>query len=367
MNITEKVFDMHVHYTMAIPLPETIEIFKEEFEATGTEKYNFMSLPHHADHDEFTFAEAHNVKGLFLKKVFSPNAYAYAHLEHPLDVAERSDEELAALYLKQAKEYYAAGYDGMKMLEGYPSMRKVMKRRLDDLVYDPYYSFLEENKIPVTMHVANPETFWDITKVDAWSLKAGRFCDETYPTKAQLHEEVDGILKKHPKLRLTMAHFGFMSYDIEQAKRYLDYENTLFDLTPGGEQLLKMRETWDEEWHDFFVQYQDRIMYGTDFYAFGKGKSKEAWETAFWRRPRFVRQFFETNEEHLYGNRPFRGVKLEKSILDKIYRENAMREMGEPRKIDLAYLAAKAEERLKMPNKTEAFADEDLKYILKNL
>ena len=363
----EKVYDMHVHYLMSIPLEETIEIFKEEFSATGTEKYNFLSCCHHADHGSLEFAEVQNLKGLFLKKVFAPNAYAYAHLEHPLDVVGRTDKELSELYLKQAQEYYAAGYDGMKMLEGYPSIRKAMKRRLDDAVYDKYYSFLAENRIPVTMHVANPETFWDITKVDAWSLQAGRYCDETYPTKAQLHEEVDGILKKHPRLRLTMAHFGFMSYDIEQAKRYLDYENTMFDLTPGGEQLLKMREAWEEEWHEFFVRYQNRILYGTDFYAFSKEGDLEAWEKAFWRRPRFVRQFFETDGEHLYGNRPFRGVNLEKSIRDKIYRENALREMGEPRKIDVVYLAKKAEERLKMPNKAEAFADEDLAYILKNL
>ena len=364
MDIQEKVFDMHVHYLFDIPLPERIQIFKEEFAATGTERYNFMSCCHHADYGELTFSEVHNLKGLFLKKVFAPNAYAYAHLEHPLDVVEREDGELADLYLKQAKEYYAAGYDGMKMLEGYPSMRKAMKRRLDDPVYDPYYSYLEEMRIPVTMHVANPETFWDITKVDAWSLKAGRFCDETYPTKAQLHEEVDGILKKHPRLKFALAHFGFMSYDIEQAKRFLDeYEYTMFDLTPGGEQLLKMRENW-EEWHEFFVKYQDRIFYGTDFYAFPKG---ENWEVSFWRRPRFVRQFFETDGEHVYGQNAFRGVKIEKPILDKIYRENALALLGEPRKIDLAYMKRKAQELLKMPNKQEAYADEDLKYILENL
>lgn len=367
MDITEKVFDMHVHYLMSIPLEETIKIFKDEFVATGTEKYNFLSIANEADHGALEFKEVQNIKGLFLKKVFSPNAYAYAHLEHPLDVAERPDQELAELYLKQAKEYYAAGYDGMKMLEGYPSMMKAMKRKLSDPVYDPYYSFLEEKGFPVTMHIANPETFWDITKVDAWSLKAGRFCDETFPTKAEIHKQVDEILQKHPRLKFTLAHFGFMSYDINQAKRFLDdYPNTMLDLTPGGEQLLKMRETWDE-WHEFFVQYQDRILYGTDFYAFSKDGGQEAWERSFWRRPRFVRQFFETDGEHDYGNRPFRGVKIEKPILDKIYRENALAFLGEPRKIDLGYLAKKAEERLKMPNKQEAFADEDLQFILKNL
>ena len=36
-----------------------------------------------------------------------------------------------------------------------------MKRPLNHTVYDRYYSFLEENNIPVTMHVANPENFWN--------------------------------------------------------------------------------------------------------------------------------------------------------------------------------------------------------------
>ncbi|MBQ7369202.1 MAG: hypothetical protein IJW60_05800, partial [Clostridia bacterium] len=106
------------------------------------------------------------------------------------------------------------------------------------------------------------------------------------------------------------------------------------------------------------------IFYGTDFYAFPKG---ENWEVSFWRRPRFVRQFFETDGEHVYGENTFRGVKIEKPILDKIYRENALALLGEPRKIDLAYMERKAQELLKMPNKQEAYADEDLKYILENL
>ena len=44
----EKVFDAHVHYSFEMPLEETISIFQEEFRATGTERYAFMSLPHHA-------------------------------------------------------------------------------------------------------------------------------------------------------------------------------------------------------------------------------------------------------------------------------------------------------------------------------
>jgi predicted TIM-barrel fold metal-dependent hydrolase len=179
-----------------------------------------------------------------------------------------------------------------------------------------------------------------------------------------LHEEVDGIMKKHPKLRLTLAHFGFMSYDINQARRWLDnYENTLFDLTPGGEQLLTMRKDW-ENWYEFFLQYQDRIIYGTDFYAWPK---RPTWEIAFQRRPRFIRQFFETDGEHEYGKNKFVGVKLEKKIRDKIYFENSVREMGLPKRIDDGWLRIEAERVLRIPDKKEEFADIDMQYILKNL
>ena len=87
----EKVFDSHVHYSFEIALEETIAIFREEFAATGTEKYAFMSLPHHAKEYGLgvTFDDMQNIKGLYLKHAFSPNAYCFAGLEHPL---EETDE-----------------------------------------------------------------------------------------------------------------------------------------------------------------------------------------------------------------------------------------------------------------------------------
>ena len=124
-----------------------------------------MSIPNDVTAEkEFYLDEMQNMHMLFLKHAFSPNVYAFSGLEHPLNVAEMDSEELSKEYLHQAEEYANVGYDGMKMFEGYPSMRKVMKRTLCDKVYDRYYSFLEENNIAVTMHVANPEGNWDIRK-----------------------------------------------------------------------------------------------------------------------------------------------------------------------------------------------------------
>lgn len=359
----EKVFDIHTHYTEILrptTITEKIEIFKKEMEVTGAEKIGFMSAPHHADNGKtLTFEYMQNIRGLFLKYAFSPNGYALAGLEHPMAAVD--SETRANSYLKQAEEYHGAGFDGFKMMEGAPMIRKAMGFPLCDKAYDKYYSFLEENRIPVTLHVANPAENWNPTKIDEYALKRGRYCDETYPTKEELHAEVEEIMKKHPKLRLFLAHFGFMSYDIEQAKRWLEYENTMFDLTPGGEQLIHMGKEWDT-WHEFFVTYQDRIVYGTDLRAFPY-TTQEEWETMVMRRPAFIRQFFETNTEHEYLGEKFRGVQLEKEIREKLYYKNAEREYGAPRKIDFAYMIKKAESLLNVPDK-QAYADEDLKYII---
>lgn len=367
----EKVFDVHVHHSQFlrdVPITEQIDLYKKEMEMTGAYKLCFLACAYDAAFGKaLTHDPLQNIRGLFLKHAFAPVGYAFASLEHTRMDADK--ETRSAFYLQQAKEYHAAGFDGMKLLEGYPSVRKVMGVSLCDEVYDAFYSYLEENNIPIIMHVANPTDFWDASKVSDWVKKAGRACDETYPTKEQLHEEVEGIMKKHPKLRLALAHFGFMSYDIDQAKRWLDdYENTLFDLTPGGEQLINMGDHWDQ-WHDFFVKYQDRIVYGTDLRAF-PFTTQEEWETSVMRRPALIRNFFETDTKHQYvaaTTTEYRGVMLEKEIREKIYYKNAEREYGEPKKIDLAYMKKKAQELLATNPTVDSYAKWDLEYILQTL
>ena len=213
------------------------------------------------------------------------------------------------------------------------------------------------------MHIANPEENWDINKVSEYALKVGRFCDETYPTKAQLHAEVDEIMRKHPKLKLILAHFGFLTYQIDEAKKWLDnYENTMLDMTPGGEQYFNMLKDWDQ-WHTFFQQYQTRMLYGTDLYAFTYG-NEESWKKRVLSRPNFIRHFFETDTEHVYCGDSFRGIKLEESILDKIYGKNAEKAFGSPRAVDISYLIKKAESLLHAQERMGEYTEEDMQYIL---
>ena len=357
----EKVFDLHVHYTFDIPLQKTISIFKEEFALTETEKYCFLSLPHHAEKNGVSYDEMQNVKGLFLKKTFAPNAYAFAGLVHP--TAHEDIDEIAKNFLAQAKDYLANGYDGIKMLEGYPSLIKAWDLPLDSPIYDLFYSFMEENGYPILLHLANPKENWDIATASPAAIQAGRVYDDSYPTKEKLTAQIFHVLEKHPNLKLILAHFGFMSYDIAEAERFLSYPNTLFDITPGGEQLINMQKAW-RSWLPFWEKHQNRILYGTDFYAFPQD---ELWEISFQRRPKFVRQFLETDLQHDYLDESFNGVALPKALRDKIYRENFTCLLGQPKPINLAYLESNAKELLSKENKKSPFANDDLRYILSNL
>ena len=362
-----KLFDAHAHHLFDMPIERAIEIFQMERELLGIDKFALMSIPNDVDpQGEYHLDVMQNIRMLFIKRAFPGVAYAFAGLEHPLNVAEMDEKTLSDSYLAQAKEYMAAGYDGIKMLEGYPSCRKVMKRELCHPVYDAFFAYLEENQIPITIHIGNPEANWDMKRADAHAIKMGRVYDETYPTLKQIQAETFGILKKFPKLKMALAHFGFLNYDIAQSKRWLDeYENTMLDLTPGGDQLMLMQKD-KALWLDFFEQYQDRIIYGTDLYAFPYD-TEEEWKVMTTRRPYFVKQFLGTDEEHTYISTKFRGMKLPERILQKIYWDNAERCLGVPKAIDEGYLHQKAQQLLLVPNKRGDYADADLRYMLSTL
>ncbi|MDD6682661.1 MAG: hypothetical protein PUE61_05795 [Clostridiales bacterium] len=58
------------------------------------------------------------------------------------------------------ESYLAAGFDGLKMLEGKPTERRRYKKLLSDPIYDPLYSYLEECDVSVTLHSGDPDYFW---------------------------------------------------------------------------------------------------------------------------------------------------------------------------------------------------------------
>ncbi len=251
--------DSHVHLT-----DDSFELTKGMFDLmrdSGVTDVTMHSLPYRGIHN--------NLKALYWKT-------------HYTDMKMRA---FGALYefgtfsdidpLTQVKRLMELGCDGLKMMEMNPLHRKKRGFGVDHVMYDPMFSWLEENDIPVTMHVNDPETNWEAREMSEEEIRRGWFYgDGTFPTKQEIYDETFAMLDKHPKLRVTFAHFFFLSNFIDEAERVMEkYPNVNFDLTPGWEMYLGFSKDIDC-WHDFFEKYSHRILFGTDSNNFKPNNDK---------------------------------------------------------------------------------------------
>ncbi len=301
------VIDCHMHLTSIEEIRNTLEIVSE----AGFHKASLLSL---IDEKRINY----NPDILLTKALHPEMFYAFGGLDYSSVVTGFSSPSLA----EQVDRLLKIGFDGIKMVEGKPICRKMLKIRFDEPFYEDYFERVEETGIPLLFHVADPEEFWDSEKVPGWAKEQGWFYDQTYPPKEQFYREVEKVLDKHPDLKIIFAHFYFLSADIEAASSLLEsHKNVHLDLTPGIEMYYNFSMK-AEAWREFFIKHQDRILFGTDIFG---GEKVENALTKVW----LVRGFLETDQ----------GLNLPRHVLEQIYCSNFCRIVGfRPKKlqVDLA-------------------------------
>jgi len=276
------------------------------------------------------------LKALYTKAVMNEEAgrdrvYAFGGVYHYHDERDTADG-----YLEQVKKIRALGFDGIKKMDGKPGPRKALGKPMDDPIFDKMFEYAEANDMPVTYHVGDPPEYRDINRISEYALKAGWFCDESYPALDQLRVETEGILKKFPKLRVTLAHFCFLSQDLEACvKLFETYPNVSFDITPGGEMFANFSKR-PADWNAFFRKYAEHIHFGTDTHNYGYCENIEGYgRNAEFRRSNPVRRCLETSEpfEHpQYGT--VNPIALDDDTIMTIYRDNFVKRPGSTRDID---------------------------------
>ena len=251
----------------------------------------------------------------------------------------------------QAAKLMSLGFDGMKMLQGKPTAYREIGIPMNAPVYDEYYAFLQAERIPVVFHVADPEEFWDRTKIPAHFLEMGWCYDDgTYPAKEQLYGEIDDVLDRFPELRIVFAHFYFLSADMERAARFLDRRPTVsFDITPGMEMYGNFSARADQ-WSDFFTRYKDRLVFGTDNVCpVDEGSLAMAVE-----KIRCMRRFLATRDEFVFDGYKCRGLGLGADVLESIFHLNFERYFGaRPRDVNVASALAYCKELAAIANRMD--------------
>lgn len=320
------LLDAHIH----LPFPSLTADLEKFTREMNIERINLVSTPDMAEVN-------HNPAVIYYKSLHPKTTYICGGLDH--FSVQAAPAQMPEAFARQVAAMKAAGFDGLKLLESKPIARKIINIPLDGSVYAPMWAEMENLSFPVVWHVADPEEFWDPDKCPDWVKNSGWFYGGgSYPLKEDLDAEVETVVTRHPALKVILAHFFFLSADLPRAAAFLDaHANVCFDLTPGSEMFFNFMAD-REATKEFFLHYQDRLIFGTDSGASAVGKPDQPLnreETL--GRTFFVRCFLEQDgpleipQGVSHWKRPDKliyGLNLPTAVLEKIYHANFERLFG---------------------------------------
>ena len=335
-----KITDAHIHYDQSLGTDRVLRALEYE----NADRAAFLCIPkgegidtEHVVDDALRFAEEAAESGIKIDVFGGIDRAVYLYSDGQEAMGGRLREQIGLMLDK--------GCAGIKMLEGKPNVRKTFPiPDFDTAAWDLYWTEAENRQIPIIMHVNDPETFWDASRVDAFARSAGWFYDDTYVNNEDQYSQMGHVLAGHPKLRILFPHFYFLSLQTERLAEILDrYPNVYTDVTPGTELILNLGAAKQHEAaYRFFMKYQDRILYGTDIG--GRQVIKEdpvllCIEESH-ARTDLVRHFLETKGEYLLkddgayftgrGEACLTGLGLSEDVLEKVYRRNYERFLNDP-------------------------------------
>ena len=206
---------------------------------------------------------------------------------------------------------------------------------IDDPKFDPVIQFVIDQNKTVMGHLGEPKNCW--LPLEEMTVNNDRSYFEQHPEyHMYLHPEYpsyedqidarDRFLERHPDMRFVGAHLGSLEWDVDELAKRLDkFPNMAVDMAARIPHLQHQTMLNREKVRSFFLQYQDRLTYGSDSgisdttnLAEQKSNLHETWLTDW--------KYFVTDETMTVPdvNGSFQGLKLPRGVVDKIFRENAI-------------------------------------------
>ncbi len=227
-------------------------------------------------------------------------------------------------FVDQLEELMEMGLDGIKICDFKPDAYKLLNvaAHLDE--YEDYISACEKYGVHMCWHVADPDFFWDGDKVSQEIKSLGWFYGNgTYPAYDALMDYAYGLLDRHPKLHVQLAHAFFHSEEPDKLEALLQkHPNVQIDLAPGGEMFNGYRHHYDK-WYRIFRTYSDRFVYATDTSTTYDDSGLEYLAESVWR-------FLATDDRFDYSDSvQIHGIALDGEQLENILYNNHARAVGD--------------------------------------
>ena len=254
------------------------------------------------------------------------------------------DPKYAALQADSVERAARAGARGLKILKtlGLYLREQITSGplvKIDDRRFDPMWEACAAARLPVFIHIADPEAFF--TAVDRFNERYDElgfhpdwsFHGQDFPSFAELLAARDRVYARHPKTQFLSLHFGHDAENLALVGESLDrFTNMTVELGARIGELGRQPRASQK----FFDTYQDRILFGTDAVPPPEGEKypQQVFKDELYE---IYYRFLETQDEYFdYAPAPvppqgrwrIYGLGLPEGILKKVYTDNAMRLLG---------------------------------------
>ena len=247
-----------------------------------------------------------------------------------VDVSRLEEPGFASYVDELLKDFKSMGVNGLKL---WKNIGCTLKDRTGDYVRPdddrlrPIWEAAAKHKLLVLYHIGDPKSFF--TPVDEknefyeslidnpdWVFYGeGRYSFE------DLMEAQHSLMEKNPHTTFVIPHAGSYGENLGWVATQLDtHPNMYIDISARLNLLGRQPYTARE----FFIKYQDRILFGTDYAC---GENAKSFYTQHYR-------FLETFDEYLrpieewgfsQGRWYIYGIGLPDEVLKKVYSENTLR------------------------------------------
>ena len=263
----------------------------------------------------------HNEEGFQAAKEKYPDRFIFAKYLSLKDIAQYN----VGPVLDQIAKLRDQGYSLAKSWFG-PRWRDwvaVPKDfRINHRKLEPIFQALEDNGIPLIIHISDPDTYYASQYKDS----------EKYGTKDEHLKELEDVLNRHSKLRFQVPHFGAQPeiHRLPNLARWMDkFPNMTVD-TASSRWMARELSKDSVKAREFVLKYSDRVLFGTDI------ESDQDDRDYFSGRYIAQRILWETNERGTplpfpdadtkdTGGTVINGLDLPLSVLEKLYWENGKR------------------------------------------
>ncbi|MBK8504607.1 MAG: amidohydrolase family protein [Saprospiraceae bacterium] len=210
---------------------------------------------------------------------------------------------------------------------------------IDHPRFDPIFKMLIARGIPVVGHLGEPKNCWlplnrmttnNDSSYFAQHPEYHMYLHPELPTYEDQIAARDRFLNRNPDLTFIGAHLGSLEWSVDSLARYLDrFPKSAVDLAARMGQLFYQTHADNEKVRNFFIKYQDRLLYATDLDDDGSVDAEVFKKSMhdIWYRDWL---YFVTRDAMISDlvDVTFKGIGLPKEVVDKIYFLNAKRWFG---------------------------------------